>query len=130
MSTSVEARVPFLDHKLVEFTMGLPLDVKVGGGIQKRLLKTAARGIIPDAIIDRRKVGFGAPMKEWLRGDFGHAAQATVMNSPLRSERLFDYERVNHLFAQHRAGVDRSLPIWILYNLTAWYDRWFVGRTA
>ena len=130
MSTSVEARVPFLDHKLVELTMGLPIDVKVGGGVQKRLLKEAARGVIPDSIIDRRKVGFGAPMKEWLRGEFGRAAEATVMRSPLREEGLFEYEHVKKLFAQHRAGQDRSLPIWILYNLTAWYDRWFLRRAA
>ena len=130
MSTSVEARVPFLDHKLVEFTMGLPMEVKVGGGVQKRLLKEASRGVLPDSIIDRRKVGFGAPMKEWLRGDFGRAAEAAVMSSPLRAEGLFEYGRVKQLFAQHRAGQDRSLPIWILYNLTAWYDRWFLRRAA
>jgi len=98
--------------------------------VQKRLLKEAARGVIPDSIIDRRKVGFGAPMKEWLRGEFGRAAEATVMRSPLREEGLFEYEHVKKLFAQHRAGQDRSLPIWILYNLTAWYDRWFLRRAA
>jgi asparagine synthase (glutamine-hydrolysing) len=128
MSTSVEARVPFLDHELVEFTMGLPLNVKVGNGIQKKLLKQVARGVIPDQVIDRPKVGFGAPMKEWLRGEFGRHAEAAVMSSPLRAEALFDYDRVRELFARHRAGQDRSLPIWILYNLTAWYDTWFAAR--
>lgn len=130
MSTSVEARVPFLDHELVEFTMGLPLELKVGGGIQKNLLKKVARGLIPDQVIDRRKVGFGAPMKEWLRGEFGRAAEAAVLGSRLRSEGLFHYDRVADLFVQHRAGQDRSLPIWILYNLTAWYDRWFVAPAS
>ena len=128
MSTSVEARVPFLDHELVEFTMGLPIDLKVGGGVQKKLLKQVARGVIPDQVIDRRKQGFGAPMKDWLRGAFGREAEATVLSSPLRSEGLFRYDRVADLFAEHRAGQDRSLPIWILYNLTAWYDRWFAAR--
>jgi hypothetical protein len=46
----------------------------------------------------------------------------------MRGEGLFRYDRIASLFAEHRAGQDRSLPIWILYNLTAWYDRWFAGR--
>ena len=123
MSTSVEARVPFLDYRLVEYTMGLPMDVKLAGGV-KGLLKKVSRGVIPDEVIDRPKVGFGAPMAEWLRGDFGREAEAAIMRSRLRERGFFDYERIARLFASHRAGTDRSLPLWTIYNLTAWYDRW------
>ena len=90
MSTSVEARVPFLDHHLVEFTMGLPRAVKLPGGDRKGLLKRVCRGIIPDEIIDRRKVGFGAPMSEWLRGPFGDWVETAVLSSALNRESLFD----------------------------------------
>ena len=123
MSTSVEARVPFLDYRLVEYTMGLSQAVKLDGGV-KGLLKQVARGIIPDAVIDRPKMGFGAPMSEWLRGEFGREAEATVLRSGLRGRGFFDYDRIARLFAAHRAGRDRSLQIWTLYNLTAWYNRW------
>ncbi|HET7697840.1 MAG TPA: asparagine synthase (glutamine-hydrolyzing) [Vicinamibacterales bacterium] len=123
MSTSVEARVPFLDYRLVEYTMGLPMEVKLAGGV-KGLLKKVARGVIPDEVIDRPKVGFGAPMAEWLRGDFGRDAEAAIMRSRLRERGFFDYDRIARLFASHRSGTDRSLPLWTIYNLTAWYDRW------
>ena len=123
MSTSVEARVPFLDYRLVEYSMGLPMEIKLAGGV-KGLLKKVSRGLIPDAVIDRPKVGFGAPMAEWLRGDFGRDAEAVIMRSRLRERGFFDYDRITRLFASHRAGTDRSLPLWTIYNLTAWYDRW------
>jgi asparagine synthase (glutamine-hydrolysing) len=130
MSTSVEARVPFLDHKLVEFTMGVPMDLKIAGGVPKHLLKKACEGLIPRNIIDRKKMGFGAPMREWLRSDFGRAAESTVMGSALRREGYLDYGEVASMFRRHRGGEDVSLPIWTLYNLTAWYDRWVDRRGA
>ena len=129
MSTSIEARVPFLDHDLVAFTMGLPEQLKTRNHSPKYVLKKALEGILPDDVIYRKKMGFGAPMREWLRGEFGKAAEHTVMSSPLRSEGLFDYQHIEALFRRHREGDDRSLPLWTLYNLTAWFDRW-VARSA
>jgi asparagine synthase (glutamine-hydrolysing) len=129
MSTSIEARVPFLDHHLVAFTMGLPMALKTRHGTAKHVLKKALEGILPEDVIYRKKMGFGAPMREWLRGEFGRAAETTVMNSPLRSEGLFDYQHIGAMFRRHREGEDFSLPLWTLYNLTAWFDRW-VARSA
>jgi asparagine synthase (glutamine-hydrolysing) len=130
MSTSIEARVPFLDHHLVAYTMGLPLRLKTQGGVPKLVLKKALEGVLPDDVIHRKKMGFGAPMREWLRGDFGRAAERTVMESRLRSEGYFDYNFIGRLFARHARGEDLSLPLWTLYNLTAWYDRWVEGTVA
>ncbi len=128
MSVSIEPRVPFLDHALVEFTMGLPMDVKVGDGVSKSLLKRAVRGLVPDEIIDRPKMGFGAPMVQWLRGDFGRAVEAE-----LSATRFFDRfparrEAVLDLLRRHRAGkADFALYIWTFYNAVAWYDSWIDG---
>jgi asparagine synthase (glutamine-hydrolysing) len=125
MSVSIEPRVPFLDHKLVEFTMGLPGALKVGDGVSKSLLKRAVRGLVPDEIIDRPKMGFGAPMVQWLRGDFGRAVQAE-----LESTRFFDRfparrEVVLDMLRRHRAGqADFALYVWTFYNAVAWYDSW------
>jgi asparagine synthase (glutamine-hydrolysing) len=129
MSTSIEARVPFLDHELVAFTMGLPMGLKTKNGMPKHLLKKALEGVLPDDVIYRKKAGFGAPMREWLRGDFGRAAEHTVMHSALRGEGLFDYQHIAAMFRRHREGEDFALPLWTLYNLTAWFDRW-VARSA
>jgi asparagine synthase (glutamine-hydrolysing) len=129
MSVSIEPRVPFLDHELVEFTMNLPMDVKVGDGVSKSLLKQAVRGLVPDSIVDRPKMGFGAPMSEWLRAEFGRAVEASF-----RSSRFFDTfpasrERALSLLARHRAGRgDHALPAWTLFNAVAWFDWWIDKR--
>src|SRR5206468_5213595 len=105
MASSVEARVPFLDHALVEFTMRLPTDLKIRGGRTKYLLKKAMTGILPDEIIHRPKQGFGAPVKEWLRGDLYGEAFSAVMRSRMREENLLDYDHVERLFLAHRASA-------------------------
>ena len=128
MSTSIEARVPFLDHALVEFTMSLPMAVKIQHATPKFLLRKAMAGLVPDSVIARPKMGFGTPMREWLRGDFGRSAEAAIMDSPLRGEQYLDYEVVADLFARHRSGSDRSLELWTIYNVSAWFDHWIAGR--
>lgn len=125
MSTSIEARVPFLDHHLVEFTSGIPMSHKVRNGSAKHLLKKAVRGWIPDAIIDRKKMGFGAPMSQWLRGDFGVRVEQRMMSSKLFDRGWLNRDYVQSLCRTHRAGKgDSSLFIWTLFNLTGWYDYW------
>ncbi len=127
MSTSVEGRVPFLDHGLVDFTMDIPQDWKIKGGVQKYLLKQALTGILPDEIITRPKMGFGAPMAEWLRGDFGQQAEDAVLGSALMKDGAFDSDHIAKRFKSHRDGrQDNALHLWILFNLTAWHDHWIV----
>lgn len=131
MASSVEARVPFLDHALVEFTMRLPTDLKIRSGQSKFLLKKAMTGILPDEIIHRPKQGFGAPVREWLRGELYAPALAGVMQSRLRQENLLDYGHVERLFQAHRAGArDHSWHLWTLYNLSGWYDHWIARQAA
>jgi asparagine synthase (glutamine-hydrolysing) len=125
MSTSVEARVPFLDHHLVEFTMGIAMEYKIRNGTPKYLLKRACEGLLPPEVIHQPKRGFGAPMRQWLEGEFGRVAENTVMTSVLRRYGFFDYSYVERLFREHRERRrDTSLYLWTLYNLTAWFDYW------
>jgi asparagine synthase (glutamine-hydrolysing) len=131
MASSIEARVPFLDHALVEFTMRVPTDLKIRHGQSKYILKKAMTGILPDEIIHRPKQGFGAPIKEWLRGDLYAPAFSGVMNSRLRRENLLDYAHVERLFQAHRSGArDHSWHLWTLYNLSGWYDHWIAREAA
>ena len=81
MASSLEARVPFLDHALVELTMDIPEVAKLRDGGAKNLLKKAVAGVIPDEIIHRKKMGFAAPMAQWLRGDFGKQAETEILGS-------------------------------------------------
>lgn len=129
MSESLEARVPFLDHELVEFTMDIPESWKTRNGEAKYLLKKAVEGLIPDNIIYRRKMGFGAPMADWLRGDFGRQAEQAVMGSGLFRRGHFNIGHIRKLFDEHRSGRrDTSLYLWTLFNLTSWYDYWIEGN--
>jgi asparagine synthase (glutamine-hydrolysing) len=129
MSTSIEARVPFLDHKLVEFTMDIPMEWKVKGGETKYLLKKALKDLLPNEILYRKKMGFAAPMAEWLRGEFGRRAEASVLNSSLMDRGFLDRDHITRLFRNHIEGYsDNALHLWTLFNLTAWYDRWIAGR--
>lgn len=125
MSTSIEARVPFLDHKLVEFTMDIPMNWKIKGGETKYLLKKALRGLLPDDILYREKMGFAAPMAEWLRGELGQRAEASVLTSPLLDRGFLDRDNISKQFRDHIEGRrDNALHLWTLYNLTAWYEKW------
>lgn len=131
MASSLEARVPFLDHHLIEFTMGIPMSDKIPGNAAKYLLKKAVRGLIPDEIIDRKKMGFGAPMSQWLKGDFGRHVEDAVSSSRLLDRGFFDRSHIAQLFADHVSGRrDNSLYLWTLFNLTAWYDYWIEGTPA
>jgi len=129
MSTSIEARVPFLDHKLVEFSMNIPSSLKIKNNVPKYILKEAVRGLIPDEIIDRKKMGFGAPVTEWLKGSLGDRVESVFKSTKLREEGLVDFDSVTRLLKAHRAGkTDYAYPIWSVFNLALWYDRW-VART-
>jgi asparagine synthase (glutamine-hydrolysing) len=125
MSVSIEPRVPFLDHLLVELTMNLPMEVKVEGGIAKSLLKQSARGLLPDDVIDRPKMGFGAPMLEWLRGRFGEAVRAELQSSRFFERFPAKRQVVLDMLERHREGrAEFSLYVWTIYNAVAWFDYW------
>ena len=128
MSVSLEARVPFLDHKLIEFTMDIPERFKIRHDESKYLFKKAVRGIIPDEIIDRKKMGFNAPMAEWLRGEFGKKVEKSLLASKLMEREYFNRSYIQQLFNDHfESKKDNSLYLWTLFNLTAWYDYWIEG---
>jgi asparagine synthase (glutamine-hydrolysing) len=131
MATSVEARVPFLDHELVEFAMALPPEMKVRDGVGKYLLKKAVAGsLLPDHIVYRKKQGFGAPVSEWFQGELGRRAQRQIKESALAERRLIDYEEVDRMWEAHRRGpVNWAFHLWNLYNVSAWYDYWVAGRS-
>jgi len=128
MATSVEARVPFLDHHLIEYAMSLPRDLKVKGRTGKHILKRALESILPADVLYQPKRGFGAPVREWFRGAEGEKLMQQIMNSSLRERKFFDYSFISGLADEHRREVrDWSANLWCLLNLSVWYDRW-IGR--
>ncbi|HEV3471308.1 MAG TPA: asparagine synthase (glutamine-hydrolyzing) [Pyrinomonadaceae bacterium] len=125
MATSVEARVPFLDHHLVEYAMGVSRAQKVEGRSGKHVLKRALEDVLPRDLLHRPKRGFGAPIRGWLQGAATDLLDAHLLNSPMRSLGLLDYDFVARLVAEHRRGArDWSFHLWALLNLSLWYERW------
>jgi len=121
MATSVEARVPFLDHKLVEYVMALPITRKVPDLRPKHLLKRAVRGIIPDEIIDRPKQGFGVPVAEWFQQELGNTIRKKIF-AFAESQPYFNRIEIERLLSRP-AG---ALP-WYLFNFVLWHERWIEG---
>jgi asparagine synthase (glutamine-hydrolysing) len=123
MAHSLEVRSPFLDHVLMEQVASLPGDFKLGRGAPKRLLKEAVRPWLPDAVIDRRKMGFGVPLADWFRGSL-RALPETILLDPRATERgIFSPDRVRRLIEDHRAGAsDNASRLWALIQLELWFE--------
>ena len=130
MANSVEARVPFLDHELVEFALALPAEMKVRNGEGKYLLKKAVEGILPPEVINRPKQGFVAPMSDWLRGEMGEKMRRDIRKSTLTERGLLDYDAIDRLWEAHQSGRGEwAFQLWNIYNVSAWHDYWVAGRT-
>lgn len=123
MAVSLEARVPFLDHRLVERALVTPESTKTRGGVLKGLLKMAVRGLIPDSIIDRRKQGFGLPLHDWMLQGLGSEARRYVDEFAAETG-LLDPLGVEHIFERSEGDV----RVWYLLNLALWWKHYFKGE--
>ncbi|PYQ75020.1 MAG: asparagine synthase (glutamine-hydrolyzing) [Acidobacteria bacterium] len=130
MAHAVEARVPFLDHDVVEFATRLPPSYKLADATGKKILKKAAEPYLDHDIIYRRKQGFGAPMDEWFReGDFGARCLAAFDRSALARDAYFDNEHFRTLLKDQIAGrASASFQIWTVMNAVLWHASWIEGR--
>ena len=128
MSHSLEAREPFLDYRLVEYNLAMPLALKLKNWDPKYVFKQAMRGLVPDEIVNRPKQPFAAPIEDWLRQGLGGFARRVILESRLKERGLFRYEGIERILAEHERGsADHGVQIWTLMNLSAWYDQW-IGR--
>jgi asparagine synthase (glutamine-hydrolysing) len=121
MASSLEARVPFLDHEVVEFAASLPADLKVADG-GKFILKEAARRVIPAEVIDRPKGYFPVPALKYLRGPFLELAREALTNSAARNRGLFRQDYVDRLLADPEQHITplRGSKLWQLALLELW----------
>jgi asparagine synthase (glutamine-hydrolysing) len=122
MAASIESRVPFLDHRLVEFAAGLPPRMKLRGFTTKWILREAVRGILPAEILTRKKMGFPVPFGMWMRGPWQDVARDVLLDSRSRHRGIIEPSAVERLIAAHASGVaDGADAIWSLLNLELWY---------
>jgi asparagine synthase (glutamine-hydrolysing) len=129
MSTSIESRVPFLDHKLVEFAARLPDRMKLDGFTTKRILRESIRGLLPESILTRRKMGFPVPFAGWTRGRWNSVAQEVLLDRRARERGLMNPAAVAALLDDHRGGRrNAGDAIWGLFNLELWYRTFIDGE--
>ncbi len=128
MAASIESRVPFLDHKLVEFVATMPAEWKLSGFTTKRVLREAAKDLLPQSILRRPKMGFPVPFAQWSRGPWHGVVRDVLLDRRARERGLFDVVQVTRLLADHAAGrTEGGDVLWSLFNLELWYRTWIDG---
>lgn len=121
MAASIESRVPFLDHRLVEFAFGLPSHLKIRHFKTKYLLRQAMKGRLPVEIISRPKMGFPVPLAQWFRGQFAAFPERLLCNERFRERLIFRDDYILRLLNEHRSGMRSNADrLWLLMNFEIW----------
>ncbi len=129
MANSIEARVPFLDHELVELAMSVPAEEKVRDGIGKHVLKRGVSDLLDDELVWRPKQGFGTPVSQWFRAELGDQLEHQLTHGAINELGYLDPDTVRHILDLHRSGrAERSFQLWNVLNLSAWFDYWIAGQ--
>jgi asparagine synthase (glutamine-hydrolysing) len=120
MAHSIEARVPLLDHKLVEFAARIPPELKLRQGNAKYILKRAMRGILPNAILDRPKQGFAIPLGHWFQGRLAQFVRDLLLGEKTRERGIFNRGYIEVLLNRCRNGRQVDTQIWTLISFELW----------
>jgi asparagine synthase (glutamine-hydrolysing) len=123
MFVGLESRSPFLDHRIVEFAWGLPLEYKIKNGIGKSILRDVLHKYIPKELMNRPKMGFGVPISDWLRGPLKEWANDLLNEDRLRAEGFFYVDAVREKWLEHQLGVRNwQYQLWPILMFQLWLE--------
>jgi asparagine synthase (glutamine-hydrolysing) len=123
MAVSLEARVPLLDHKLIDFVTRIPASMKMAGLETKHLFKRALAGLVPTEILNRPKQGFGVPIQEWINSHLRERIRDTLTDSRCRQRGIISPKYTDVLLDEHERGRrDHSTALWSLLMLELWHQ--------
>jgi len=124
MSFSIEARLPFLDYRVVEFLFSLPSEFKLRNGLSKHILRESMKGVLPEKIYKRTlKLGFPTPLEEWIRDErFGRFMEDVIFSGASKKRGYYDMGVLRHVFEEHRQRkLDATQILWKIFNLEMWF---------
>jgi asparagine synthase (glutamine-hydrolysing) len=125
MAVSLETRVPFLDHRVIEFAWRLPMRYKVHNGRGKHLLRAVLERYVPRSLFDRPKMGFGVPLDSWLRSELQDWVESLLSPAALRSVGAFDVTTIRDVWARHLSGRENlACMLWCVLMYQAWHQQW------
>lgn len=126
MSHSLELRVPFLDRELFNVARRIPAKYRIANGTTKYIFRKAMEGIIPDFILNRPKLGFPVPMRDWLKEQSGDMMLEKIKGSGI--DEFISIEQAENLLQRHRRGqADYSRHLWVLYIFAMWHERYMLS---
>jgi asparagine synthase (glutamine-hydrolysing) len=121
MAFSLEGRLPFLDHRLVELAFEIPSNYKIRRLSTKRILKKAVKGLLPDDVMSKSKHGFAVPTDPWFRGELKDFVFQTLMDGRARKRGYFNYPYIERLYRLHSSGKEvHDTALWLLLNFELW----------
>ena len=125
MAVGLEARVPLLDHRIVEFALKLPIDMKQRNGKSKWLLRQLLHRYVPSEIVERPKMGFSIPIGDWLRGPLREWSQDLLSSEQLKKHDFFKSDIVQTYLNEHMKGHrNHQYKLWVLLMFQSWYLKW------
>ena len=128
MAHGLEARAPFLDHKLMEMVARVPGGEHLKGWQLKSLLKEIARPLLPADLIDRPKMGFGVPIKKWFRHELKDYLADHLLSQKARQRGMINPATVETMIQEHVSGkAEHHYQLWTLLMMELWFDMWIDG---